>query len=43
MLGPFFHAPPPAGEKDKKVARAIAWLTLVMGVVMMLLSVVLSS
>ncbi len=25
MLGPFLHAPPPADEKDKKVAWAVAW------------------
>jgi hypothetical protein len=40
MLGPFFHTPPPADEKGKKAAWAVAWLALVMGAVM-LLSVVL--
>jgi hypothetical protein len=32
MLCPFFHTPPPDDEKGKKVAWAVAWLTLVMGV-----------
>jgi putative exporter of polyketide antibiotics len=40
MLGPFSHTPPP-DEKGKKVAWAVAWATLVMGAVMMVLSVVL--
>jgi hypothetical protein len=41
MLGPFFHTPPPDDEKGKKVAWAVAWLALVMGAVITLLSVVL--
>jgi hypothetical protein len=41
MLGPFSHTPPPDDEEGKKVARAVAWATLVMGAVMMVLSVVL--
>ncbi len=41
MLGPFLPNPPPADEKGKKVAWAVAWLALIMGVVVMLLSVVL--
>jgi hypothetical protein len=41
MLGPFFHTPPPADEKGKKVAWIIAWIALVMGVLLMLLSVLL--
>jgi hypothetical protein len=41
MLGPFFHTPPPADEKGRKVAWAVAWVALVMGVAVVLLSVVL--
>jgi hypothetical protein len=41
MLGPVFHTPPPADKKGKKVAWAVAWLALVVGVVMTLLSVLL--
>ena len=37
MLGSFFHAPPPADEKDRKVAWIIAWIALVMGILMTLL------
>ena len=40
MLGPFFHAPPPSDEGGEKVARVVAWLALVLGVVMTLLSAV---
>jgi hypothetical protein len=43
MLGPFSHTPLPDDEKGKKVAWAVAWATLVMGAVMMVLSVVLPS
>lgn len=42
MIGPFLHVPPPTDEKGKKVAWAVVWLALVIGVVMTLLSVVLS-
>jgi hypothetical protein len=41
MLGPFSHAPPPEDDKGKKVAWVVAWATLVMGAVIMVLSVVL--
>jgi hypothetical protein len=41
MLGPFFHTPPPADEKGKKVAWIIAWIALVMGILMTLLSALL--
>ena len=41
MLGPFFHTPSPADEKSRRVAWTLAWLALVMGAVMLLLSVVL--
>ncbi len=41
MLGAFFHTPPPADGKDKKVAWAVAWSALVIGVVMTLLAVML--
>jgi hypothetical protein len=39
MLGPFNHTPPP-GE-DTKIARAVAWVTLALVLLMTLLSVVL--
>jgi len=42
MLGPFFHTPPPADEKGRKAAWTVAWLALVMGAAMMLLSVMLT-
>jgi hypothetical protein len=41
MLGPFFQTPPPDHEKDRRVARAVAWVTLGLSVLMTLLSVVL--
>ncbi len=41
MLGPFFHAPPPSDKESKKAVWVLAWLALVMGVVITLLSVVL--
>jgi hypothetical protein len=41
MLGPFSYTPPPDDEKGKKVAWAVAWATLAMGALMILLSVVL--
>jgi hypothetical protein len=41
MLGPFLHTPPLDDEKGKKVAWAVAWLALVMGAVITLLSMVL--
>jgi hypothetical protein len=41
MLGPFLHTPPPHDEKGKKGAWVIAWLALIMGFVVTLLSVVL--
>ena len=41
MLGPFFHTPPPADEKGKKAAWAVAWVALGMGALMMLLWAVL--
>jgi len=42
MLGPFLHTPPPADDKGKKVAWVVAWLALVVGATMMLLSVMLT-
>ena len=43
MLGPFFHTPPPADEKGKKVAWSVAWAALlILGVAVVLLSVVLA-
>jgi hypothetical protein len=41
MLGPFFHTPPPADKNGKKVAWTVAWVSLVIGAVMLLLSVAL--
>ncbi len=41
MLGPFFQTPPPGDEKDRRVVRAVAWVTLGLSVLMTLLSVVL--
>jgi hypothetical protein len=41
MLGPFFHTPPPSDEEGRKVAWAVAWVALIMGAGMTLLSVVL--
>ena len=38
MLGPFFHAPPPTDEKDREVAWITAWIALVLGVLITLLS-----
>ncbi len=35
------YPPPPDDEKGKKVARAVAWLTLIVGFMVMLLSVAL--
>ena len=43
MMNPFFRTPPPAGEEERKVARAIAWLTLALWVLIMLLAAVLPS
>jgi hypothetical protein len=42
MLGPFIHTPPPADEKGKTVAWAVAWVALVVGAAMMMLAVVLT-
>ena len=39
MLGPFNHTPPP-GE-DRRIARAVAWVTLALTLLITLLSVVL--
>jgi hypothetical protein len=41
MLEPFLHTPPPDDEKGTKIAWAVAWLALIMGAGMTLLSVVL--
>ncbi len=41
MLGPFLRTPPPHDEKGKKVARAVAWLALIVGFVVVVLSVAL--
>ena len=41
MLGPFLHTPPPHDEKGKKGEWVIAWLALILGFVVTLLSVVL--
>ena len=39
MLGAFFHAPPPTDEKEEGVAWITAWMAVVLGALMMLLSV----
>jgi hypothetical protein len=36
MLGPFLRTPTPDDEKGKKVARAVAWLALIVGFVVVL-------
>jgi hypothetical protein len=41
MLGPFSQTPPPGGEKERRVAHAVAWAMLGLSVLMTLLSVVL--
>ena len=41
MMNPFFRRPPPAGEEERKVARAIAWLALALWAVIVLLAAVL--
>ena len=38
MMNPFFRTPPPANEKERKVARAIAWLALALWAVIVLLA-----
>ena len=30
MMNPFFRTPPPSDEEEKKVARAKAWLALLL-------------
>ena len=41
MMNPFFRTPPPADEEEWKVARAIAWLALLLWTVILLLATVL--
>ena len=42
-MNPFFRRPPPANEEERKVARAIAWLALVLWAVIVQLAAVLPS
>ena len=41
MMNPFFRTPPPSDEEERKVARAIAWLALLLWTVVSLLAAVL--
>ena len=43
MMNPFFRTPPPADEKERKAARAIAWLALALWAGILLLAAVLPS
>ncbi len=43
MMNPFFRAPPPAEEEERKVAWVIAWLALALWAVIVLLAAVLPS
>ncbi len=42
MMNPFFRTPPPTAEVERKVARAIAWLALVLWAAVLLLATVLA-
>jgi hypothetical protein len=42
MMNPFFRTPPPSDEEERRVARAIAWLALLLCTVVLLLVAVLS-
>jgi hypothetical protein len=41
MMNPFFRTPPPSDEEERKVARAIAWLALLLWTVILVLAAVL--
>ncbi len=41
MMNPFFRTPPPAGEEEKRVWRAIAWLAVALWALIVLLAAVL--
>ena len=43
MMNPFFRTPPPSDEKERKVARTIAWVALALGAIVGLLALVLPS
>ncbi len=38
MMNPFFRTPPPSDEEERKVARAIAWLALLLWTLILVLS-----
>jgi hypothetical protein len=40
MMNPFFRTLPPSDEEERKVARAIAWLALLLWTVILLLAAV---
>ena len=40
-MNPFFRTPPPSEEEERKVARAIAWLALLLWAGILLLAAVL--
>jgi hypothetical protein len=42
MMNPIFRTPPPSDEEERKVARAIAWLALLLWKVVLLLTAVLA-
>jgi hypothetical protein len=41
-MNPFLRTPPTSGEEERKVARAIAWLALLLWTVVLLLAAVLA-
>lgn len=41
MMNPFFCTPPPAGDEEKRVWRAIVWLAVALWALIMLLAAVL--
>jgi hypothetical protein len=41
LMNPFFRTPPPSDEEERKVARAIAWVALVLGAIIGLLAIAL--
>jgi len=43
MMNPFFRTPPPSDEEERRVARAIAWVALALGAIIVLLATVLPS
>ena len=42
-MNPFFRTPPPSDEEERRVARAIAWVALALGAIIVLLATVLPS